>query len=106
MPAHHNVSLSILHLKRIFKKLGLSRRTPKSSIKGVLAFVINELGYFSICLGHRGMHQKLLINNFIIDHESVRLILKELDHLGVEQREGHILTRRTYNSTDPAKLGT
>ena len=49
------------------------------------------------------MHQKLLMNNFIIDHESVRLILKELGHLGGEQRAGHSLTRRTYNSTDPSQ---
>ena len=31
------------------------------------------------------MLQKLMMNIFIIDHESVRLILKELDPLGVEQ---------------------
>ena len=43
LSAHHNVSLSIRQLKRIFKKLDLSRRTPQSSINGVIAFVINEL---------------------------------------------------------------
>ena len=43
LSAHHNVSLLIRQLKRIFKKLGLSRRTPKSSINDVHAFVINEL---------------------------------------------------------------
>ena len=47
------------------------------------------------------MHQKLLMNAFIIDHESVRLILKELDPLGVEQRTRNSLTRRTYVSTGP-----
>ena len=47
------------------------------------------------------MHQKLLMNAFIIDHESVRLILKELDPLGVEQRTRNRLTRRTYVSTGP-----
>ena len=34
-------------------------------------------------------------------HESVRLILKELDPLGDEQRGRHSLTRRTYISTGP-----
>ena len=32
------------------------------------------------------MHQNLLMNGFLIDRESVRLILKELDSLDVEQR--------------------
>ena len=32
------------------------------------------------------MHQNLLMNGFVIDRESVRLILKELDSLDVEQR--------------------
>ena len=47
------------------------------------------------------MHQKLMMNGFIIDHESVRLILKELDPLGVEQGARHRLTRRSYISTGP-----
>ena len=32
------------------------------------------------------MNQNLLMNGFLIDRESVRLILKELDSLDVEQR--------------------
>ena len=47
------------------------------------------------------MLQKLMMNIFIIDHESVRLILKEFDPLGVEQRARHRLTRRSYISTGP-----
>ena len=101
LSAQHNVSLSIHQLKRILKKLDLSRRTLKSSIDGVIAFVINELQSSSKCLGYRAMHQKLMINGFIIDHESVRLILKELDPLVVEQRARHRLTRHSYISTGP-----
>ena len=41
------------------------------------------------------------MNSFIIDHDSVRLILKEPDPLRVRQRARHSLTRRTYISTDP-----
>ena len=47
------------------------------------------------------MHQKLLLNSFIIDHERVRSILKELDPLGVEQIVRHSLIRHTYISTGP-----
>ena len=72
MVAHHKVSLSIRQLKRVFKKMGLSRRTPKRSVNDVLTFVLNELESSSRCLRYRAMHQKLLMNGFIIDHESVR----------------------------------
>ena len=47
------------------------------------------------------MHQKLLMSGFIIDRESVRLILKELDPLSDEARGRHSLTRRTYIFTVP-----
>ena len=45
------------------------------------------------------MHQKLLTNRFITDHESVRLILRELYALGIEKRARQSLTRRTCIST-------
>ena len=99
LSAHHNVSLSILQLKRIFKKLGLSRRTTKSSINDDIAFVINELESSSRCLRYGAMHQKLLMDSFINDHQSVRLILKERDHVGVAEKSRHSLIRRTYIST-------
>ena len=38
------------------------------------------------------MHQKFLMNHFITDHENVRLILRELDPLGVEERAWQSLT--------------
>ena len=38
------------------------------------------------------------MNGFIIDHESVYLILKELDPLGVEQGAQHCLSRCDYVS--------
>ena len=54
--------------KKIPKKLGLLRRTPKNSISDALAFFINELESSSKCLGYRAMQQKLLMSCFIIDH--------------------------------------
>ena len=84
LSANHNVSLSIVLLERILKKLGLYWRTPRISLNDVLAIAINE----SSCryLWYKVMHQNLLMNGFLIDRESVRLILKELDSLDVEQR--------------------
>ena len=45
-----------------------------------------------------------MMKDFIIDHDSVRLNLKELDPLGVKQRARrarHSVIRYTYISTDP-----
>ena len=47
------------------------------------------------------MHQKLLMDSFINDHQSVRLILKERDHVGVAEKSRHSLITRTYISTGP-----
>ena len=84
LSANHNVSLSIVLWEKIFKKLGLPWRTPRISLNDILAIAINE----SSCryLWYKVMNQNLLMNGFLIDRESVRLILKELDSLDVEQR--------------------
>ena len=74
---------------------------PKSSINDALAVVINELESSSICLGYRGIHQKFLMNGFVIDHESAPLVSKELDPLGAEQGIRHHLTRRNHITTGP-----
>ena len=71
------------------------------AMKYVLAFILNELESSSRYLGYRAMHKKLLIKGFIIDHEIMRLILRELNPLSVEQRAQHSLTRRPYDSTGP-----
>ena len=76
--------------------MSLSQRTPKSSINNVLAFLIDELESSSRCLGYRAKHPKLLMNDFIIDHESVHLILKEFRPLGVAQKARHSLIRWAY----------
>ena len=50
------------------------------------------------------MHQNLLINGFIIDYESVPLILKELERFSVEQRARHSLTRHAFVSISPNRI--
>ena len=81
--------------------MGFSQRTPKISINDVLAFLIDELESSSRCLEYRPKHPKLLMNGFIIDHESVHLILKEFHPLGVEQKARHSLNRWAYILPDP-----
>ena len=86
--------------------MGLSQRTPKSSVNDVLTFLIDELESSSRCLGYRPKHPKLLMNGFIIDHESVHLILKEFHLLAVEQKARHSLTRWAYALPAPTTLST
>ena len=54
---------------------------------------------YSLLPDAQGIEQST--KNLIIDHESVRLILKELDSLGAQQGVRHRLTRRNYISTNP-----
>ena len=44
------------------------------------------------------MHQKLRADRFIVDRETVRILLKVLDADGAELQSSHRLARRTYIS--------
>ena len=70
LSTHHNVSLSIRHLKRILKSW-VYREERQKCQSTMLLFFINKLESSSRCLGFRAMHQKLLMNGFIIDQKSV-----------------------------------
>ena len=50
---------------------------------------------------YRLMTQKLRLNGLVVDRETVRYCLKELDPDGVEQRKAHRMIRRTYRSRGP-----
>ena len=53
-------------------------------------------------MGYRQMHQRLTIDHgLIIDRESVRLILKDLDPEGVEHRSRRTFRRRLYSTKGP-----
>ena len=47
------------------------------------------------------MHQKFRTDGFIVDRETVKILLKGLDVDGVELRSSHRLARRTYVSVGP-----
>ena len=50
------------------------------------------------------MHQTLCADDFMVDRETVRILLKVLDANGVELRSSHHLARRTYVSVGPNYL--
>ena len=47
------------------------------------------------------MHQTFRTDGFIVDRETVKILLKGLDVDGVELRSSHRLARRTYVSVGP-----
>lgn len=101
LSTNNNIRLSLRQLKRILKNLNLSRRKSNTTINSVVQFIARELRHSASCFGYRSMHQKLSMNGFTVDHETVRLILKSLDPDGVELRANHRLTRRKYVSSGP-----
>ena len=50
------------------------------------------------------MHQKLRADHFLVDRETVRILLKVLDADGAELQSSHCLARRTYISAGPNYL--
>ena len=50
------------------------------------------------------MHQKLCVDGFIDNRETVRILLKVLDADGAELRSPHRLARRVYFSVGPNYL--
>ena len=101
LSTRHNISLSLRQLKRVLKNTNLSRRKSRSTINSVMQFISSELTTSTSCFGYRAMHQKLVMNGYVVDHDTVRLVLKSLDPEGVERRARHRLTRRVYVSAGP-----
>ena len=96
------IDISIRQLHRILRKYNLFRRKSKSSVDSFINFVDNEISNTSANrFGYRSMHQKIRLSGLITDRETVRLVLKNLDPDGVEERSRQKLRRRNYVSRGP-----
>ena len=98
------VTLSLRQLHRILRKQNLFRRCRKSNITEVTQAILQNLSGSSKSFGYCLMHQKLRADSFVVDRETVRILLKILDADGVELRSSHHLARRTYVSVGPNYL--
>ena len=94
----HNFNISLRHLHRLLRKLGLCRRKQKTPINEVIEFIRTQISTSSSSFGYRVMLCKLRENGFVIDSEAVRFIMKALDPEGVANRSAKRLNRRTYRS--------
>ena len=97
----HKIIISTRQLKRITASLGLYRRKYSSSLLEVATFISKELKESGQCHGYRMMHNKCLESGIEVDKESVRLLIKCLDPIGVKLRNARKLTRRTYRNNGP-----
>ena len=101
------VTLFLRQLHRILRKQNLFRRCRKSNTGNtgkVILAILQNLSGSSKSFGYHLMHQKLRADGFVVDRETVRILLKILDADGVELRSSHRLARRTYVSIGPNYL--
>ena len=80
------------------------RRYRKSNITEVTQAILQNFSGSSKSFGYRLMRQKLCVDGFIDNRETVRVLLKVLDADGVELRSPHRLARRVYFSVGPNYL--
>lgn len=99
----HLIIISLRHLKRILKQMGLKRKNiPEASTGDMLVAVLTELSASGCCLGYRTLHTRLQqIYGLHIKQKTVLQLLNILDPIGIEQRKKHRLRRRRYTVPGP-----
>ena len=97
----HNFDISLRHLHRLLRKLGLCRRKQRTLLNEVIEFIRTKISTSSSSFGYRVMLCKLRENRFVIDSQAVCFIMKALDPEGVANRSAKRLNRRTSRSPWP-----
>ena len=90
----HRIKKTIRHLNCLLRQSNVQRRGNHSNINTVIKFIQDELKGSSSWFGYRYMLQKLRSSGLTADKETVRLILKSLDPVGVYRKKRWKLTRR------------
>ena len=85
----------------MLRGLNLFRRKNKSPINAVIEFIHKNLMESGSCFGYRVMHNKLLTHGYVVDRETVRIIISSLDPEGVQLRTANRLRRRIYRCKAP-----
>ena len=93
----HGIEISLRQLKRVLRRQGLRRRKDHSDIREILNAIETELEGSGNSIGYRQMHQRLRIDyGLVVQKETVRVIIKELDPAGVQSPSSKRLRRREY----------
>ena len=97
----YGLPISALHLHRLLRKKDLFRRCNFTSTNSVILAVRKILERSGANFGYRVVHQKLRMEGVTTSRETVRLIIKTLDPVGVKLRTAHRLKRRKFISPGP-----
>lgn len=98
----HGIVLSLRHLKRLIRRMGLRRRRVDSPIADVIAAIIYEVNSSGRCLGYRAMWRRLLHEHGLrIKRDTVLELMWLIDAEGVQRRKAKRLLRRRYCSPGP-----
>ncbi|KAK3090635.1 hypothetical protein FSP39_013299 [Pinctada imbricata] len=97
----HGYSVGLRTLKRITKKLRLFRRKFKSDILEIALFLLQQCNEHGKMHGYRWIHLKCLERGFVVDQETVRVMLLIIDPAGVAYRKRRRLRRRVYSIRGP-----
>ena len=77
------------------------RRNLQINLRDTLRSVQTEIVIGNGSFGYRKVHQRLVRKGVSVDRETVRLCLKELDPIGVLNRQKNRLKRRKYINKGP-----
>ena len=86
----------------MLRRQGLRRGKEHCDIREILNAIETELEGSGNSIGYRQMHQRLRIDcGLIVQKETVRVIIKELDPAGEQSRSSKRLRRREYRGKGP-----
>ena len=99
----HGVVLSLAHLKRILRRLGLKRRRQLDNdcLQRTINEIRIELKESGQCLGYKSMWRRLKLKDILVPRNVVRVALTLLDPEGVNLRKRKRLRRRQYVNPGP-----
>lgn len=93
--------ISLRTLKRITRNLGLYRRKHKSDIVDIAMFIMEQCGKHGQMHCYRWLHLNCLEEGFVVDQETIRVLLHILNPDCIEYKKRRRLRRRVYSVPGP-----
>ena len=102
----HAISVSVSHLKRLLKRMGLRRRVActRHQLERVVIAIQQELQGSGRFLGYKSLWRRLCNKGILVPRDVVRHALLQLDPQGVAERKRRRLRRRKYINPGPDYL--
>ncbi len=100
----HGVIISKRTLQRLCRKLNLFRRKNQTDIEEIASFVQSEMATSGRLQGYRWLHLPTIRRGYVVSQETMRMVIKEIDPVGVELWRTRRLRRRQYFSRGPNAL--